>query len=115
MAEPAYMRIRHRKEFIPGPITECGEDNLWQIHEFAHEISGFPLLNPSPLSHWDTKHKVVKVVLEIGAFLPRLYGVRVDQGEYINRSRFSGGNALKNRRSIISISSTRFILSRLHR
>jgi hypothetical protein len=44
MAEPAYMRIRHRKEFIPGPITECGEDNLWQIHEFAHEISGFPLL-----------------------------------------------------------------------
>lgn len=85
MAEPAYMRIRHRKEFIPGPITECGEDNLWQIHEFAHEISGFPLLNPSPLSHWDTMHKVVKVVLEIGAFLPRLYGVRVDQGEYINR------------------------------
>ena len=84
MPEPAYMRIRHRKEFIPGPITECGEDNLWQIHEFAHEISGFPLLNPSPLSHWDTKHKVVKVVLETGAFMPRLYGARVDQGEYIN-------------------------------
>lgn len=85
MAEPAYMRIRHRKEFIPGPITECGEDNLWQIHEFAHEISALPLLTPSPLSHWDTKHKVVKVVLETGAYLPRLYGVRVDQGEYINR------------------------------
>ncbi len=85
MPEPAYMRIRHRKEIIPGPITKCGEDNLWEIHEFAHEISGKQPEDPWSLSPWGAKHKVLQVVLEVGAFLPRLYRVKVDRDEYINR------------------------------
>ena len=40
MPEPAYIRLRYRKPFIPGPISECGEDNLWEIHEFALDTSG---------------------------------------------------------------------------
>jgi len=85
MPEPAYIRLRYRKAFIPGPITECGENNLWEIHEFTHEISGKEEFDPWALSNWDTKHKVLRVVLEVGAFLPKLYGARIDQGEYLNR------------------------------
>lgn len=85
MPEPAYIRIRHRQEFITGPITECEEDNLLEIQEFAHEISGRSSEDPWSLSNWDTKHKVIQVVLEVGAFLPLFYDINVYHGEYFNR------------------------------
>lgn len=83
--EPVYIRLQHHGKVIPGPVTECGEDNLWQIHEFTHEISGKPSEDLWSFSHWDAKHKVMKTVLEVGDFLPGLYSINVINGDYLNR------------------------------
>jgi type VI secretion system Hcp family effector len=84
MPVPAYMRMRLDQSDLHGPHAVCGEENLWEIHEFWHQISGNEPENVWSRSNWDTKHKVMKVTLELGAYLPKLYAVNVGNSPYLN-------------------------------
>jgi len=85
MADPAYIRFSLNNAFIPGPLSVCGEENLCDIHEFDHWISGSEPNDPWARTRWDCRHHTVKVTLEIGSYLPQLYAVDVSNCEYINK------------------------------
>ena len=79
------MRIHHENSAFCGPHTICGEENLWEIHEFGHSIYGNSLKNIWGITSWEARHRPIWVVLEVGAFLPVLYGVDVGNHEYLKK------------------------------
>ena len=85
MADPAYIRMVLKNNPIPGPHTVCGEDNLWEVFEFDHHISGNEPDDPWARTHWNCKHYALRVALGVGSFLPQLYAVDVGNFEYIDK------------------------------
>ena len=85
MPDPAYMKIHLDKKELSGPLTVCGEQNLWEIHEFGHQISGKEPDDPWSRSDWEVTHYPLWVVLEVGSCLPKLYAIDVGNFEYIDK------------------------------
>lgn len=85
MSYPAYMRIHHESNAFCGPLTVCGEEDLWEIHEFGHAIHGNESESIWRATPWEIKHNPIWVVLETGAYLPALYSTNVDNHDCLDK------------------------------
>ena len=73
VADPALVRITHRNQAVPGPVTFCGVDSLWSVQQFNHEVGDGRLFSMGSGKNGNTSTNPCLLYWNSGGYAPLLY------------------------------------------